>query len=77
MSSDFILGKEGFQELHDRAEIIISTNCGSTEQGKDSYVGVVAAAKALQEQIEAAIENGTEVLYFTEDEVAFLAEVFS
>ena len=71
----FKVSKDGFSELHDLAEMVIATKTNASKSGKEVLSGEVLAAKALQEQIDAAIENELECLYFTESEVLFLAEV--
>lgn len=73
----FKIDKDNYSELYDLAEIIISTKSIISKSGSAISTPEVSAAKALQQQIDQAIEDKVEYLLFTENEVQFLASVVS
>lgn len=73
---DFTIESKDFDKLYNLAEIIIETRSVlSKEGGNSKNPPEVLAAIALQEQIEAAKEQGTDKLFLKENEVAFLSVV--
>lgn len=73
----FEVKAEDFDQLYDLAEVVIATKSAVNKAGNEVKLPETLAALALQNQIDEAKRNGTESLFFTENEVQFLSSVVS